>query len=402
MPGRTPSWYADPDDPALARWHDGTGWTDFTMVIAEWTGSGPPPPPEGWSPAPSPTEGLVPAFGAAAPRAPVPPVVDEPTPAPDAPAVAPPAGEAPSPPPGDEPAGPDTAGDAGSGDEPRGLARLTGGQPATRAFGDDPAPPAEQAPPAEEQEPPSGPPTFADVPAPSGVRIDAPTAGPDPDEEVEEPISGSVAAIGPEAPGIDWGEGPAALKPRTRPSGWHLDEDGEWTEDVPELHKRGLLARYGRAPLWVRVAAPLVVIGLIALAVTSLAGGSDDDGDPGSRLFSQRDGTLDEATLDEPGMDDALTKARENGVPPDISDKELGTLVKGVCTAARRTLVSLNLSQSLADTGLEPAELGEAATAIANGALEYCPDQEAALGQVVSVLVTRTQRLLATSTTAAA
>ena len=43
MAERTPSWFADPDDPeprALARRRD---WTDFTMVVAEWTSPEPPP-----------------------------------------------------------------------------------------------------------------------------------------------------------------------------------------------------------------------------------------------------------------------------------------------------------------------------------------------------------------------
>ena len=47
-------WYVDRQDPALARWHDGTGWTDHTMVRADWVGPGAPPPPG------EPTAGLVP------------------------------------------------------------------------------------------------------------------------------------------------------------------------------------------------------------------------------------------------------------------------------------------------------------------------------------------------------
>jgi hypothetical protein len=46
MPGGTPGWYLDRDDPALARWHDGDGWTEHTLVIADQEpGSDPPPPP---------------------------------------------------------------------------------------------------------------------------------------------------------------------------------------------------------------------------------------------------------------------------------------------------------------------------------------------------------------------
>jgi hypothetical protein len=362
MPGRTPSWYSDPDDATLARWHDGQSWTDHTMVIADWTSPEPPPPPAGWSPDASPTEGLVPAFGPR-PAAAVPesaaPVVE--SGAPDVPEVAGPAVE---------------------------VLEAADPEPPTPEASDAPAE-ANQA---------------------SGVRIDAPTAGPPPapepddgdedlDEESSGPISGSVAAVGPEAPGIDWGEGPQSLKPLTRPSGWHLDEDGEPSyQDLQEQSPHTLPQRYLAAPLWVRIGLPVAVIALVALLLTSVLGGSDDDGGSG-RLFSQRDGTLDAATLDEKGMDDALTKARENGVPADISDKELAPLIKGVCTAAKRSVVSLSLSQALADTGLPPAQLGEAATAIANGSLEYCPDQQGALGQVVTVLVSRTQRILATTTT---
>jgi hypothetical protein len=409
MPGRSPSWYADPDDPALARWHDGTDWTDFTMVIREWTSPEPPPPPAGWSPAPSPTEGLIPAFGAR--PAPSPPTSAE-TPAPDdepdtgagepggaAPAVAPPTAAEP--------------------EEPRGLARLASGVPATKAFG------AEE--PAEEPAPASGVRIDAPTATPAPPETDEPEAGTDADagepevdpgaegaehtgdagdtgdaEEDEDgavgPISGSVAAIGPEAPGIDWGEGPQALRPQPRPSGWHLDEDGEVSYDeFGDPIPRTLPQRYRASPLWVRIGRPVAVVALIALLTVTVLGGGD--GDSTSKLFSQRDGTLDEATLDEKGMDDALTKARENGVPATISDKELAPLVKGVCSAAKRSVVSLSLSQALADTGLAPSELGEAATAIANGSLEYCPDQQGALGQVVTVLVARTQRILATTTT---
>lgn len=43
----TPGWYNDEDDPRLARWFDGLRWTRHTLVKADWTGPGrPPPPPE--------------------------------------------------------------------------------------------------------------------------------------------------------------------------------------------------------------------------------------------------------------------------------------------------------------------------------------------------------------------
>ncbi|MDQ2649665.1 MAG: DUF2510 domain-containing protein [Actinomycetota bacterium] len=46
MTDGTPGWYLDKDDPALARWHDGTDWTEHTLVIADQEpGSEPPPPP---------------------------------------------------------------------------------------------------------------------------------------------------------------------------------------------------------------------------------------------------------------------------------------------------------------------------------------------------------------------
>lgn len=41
------SWYIDEEDPTLVRWHDGTGWTDYVLVRADWDGAdGPPPPPD--------------------------------------------------------------------------------------------------------------------------------------------------------------------------------------------------------------------------------------------------------------------------------------------------------------------------------------------------------------------
>lgn len=40
-----PGWYNDERDPTRARWWDGARWTDHTMVKADWTGPGAPPPP---------------------------------------------------------------------------------------------------------------------------------------------------------------------------------------------------------------------------------------------------------------------------------------------------------------------------------------------------------------------
>lgn len=43
----TPGWYNDEQDGRLARWHDGSGWTAHTLVIADWQGQNEPPPPAG-------------------------------------------------------------------------------------------------------------------------------------------------------------------------------------------------------------------------------------------------------------------------------------------------------------------------------------------------------------------
>ena len=48
-----PGWYNDEQDPRLARWHDGTGWTAHTMVKADWSGPGDPPPPGAATPPPA-------------------------------------------------------------------------------------------------------------------------------------------------------------------------------------------------------------------------------------------------------------------------------------------------------------------------------------------------------------
>jgi hypothetical protein len=45
-----PGWYNDELDPSLARWHDGTTWTDHTMDKASWTGPGTPPAPDQLAP----------------------------------------------------------------------------------------------------------------------------------------------------------------------------------------------------------------------------------------------------------------------------------------------------------------------------------------------------------------
>jgi hypothetical protein len=46
MTDGTPGWFKDPSDPALARWHDGSDWTEHTLVIADQTPGVEPTPPE--------------------------------------------------------------------------------------------------------------------------------------------------------------------------------------------------------------------------------------------------------------------------------------------------------------------------------------------------------------------
>jgi hypothetical protein len=83
-----PGWYNDEQDPALARWHDGAGWTGHTMVKADWPGPGSPPPPDALR-RPGPPSG--PPLGAPLGRAPEPtrdetwlatPIAPEPVPEP--------------------------------------------------------------------------------------------------------------------------------------------------------------------------------------------------------------------------------------------------------------------------------------------------------------------------------
>jgi hypothetical protein len=143
----------------------------------------------------------------------------------------------------------------------------------------------------------------------------------------------------------------------------------------------------------VRFGLPIVVLAVLALLAFQFLGGDDDSG---GGLIGGGDGTLEEATANEPGMKDAIGVARENGAPEDISDQDLATLVKGVCSAARRSLVPLNLSEGLAASGVDSAGLKTAATAIGSGALKFCPDQDSTIPQVVSVLVARTERMLQT------
>jgi hypothetical protein len=41
-----PNWYKDPDDPSMARWHDGKSFTDHRVRMADYpAGATPPPPP---------------------------------------------------------------------------------------------------------------------------------------------------------------------------------------------------------------------------------------------------------------------------------------------------------------------------------------------------------------------
>ena len=65
-------WFRDPIEPDLARWYDGEGWTEHTVVIADQPPGGAPPPPEieppPPSPAPPPPPLLPPRPSAPAPR----------------------------------------------------------------------------------------------------------------------------------------------------------------------------------------------------------------------------------------------------------------------------------------------------------------------------------------------
>lgn len=70
-------WFRDPIDPSLARWHDGTEWTDHTLVIADQPpGAGTPPPPDLTAPPPPPVDE----------RPPPPAAEPEPDPRPEPPA----------------------------------------------------------------------------------------------------------------------------------------------------------------------------------------------------------------------------------------------------------------------------------------------------------------------------
>lgn len=56
-----PGWYKDKTNPELARWHDGTSWTDHTLVIAEQAPDVRPPPPEpAWAPEAAPATAAAP------------------------------------------------------------------------------------------------------------------------------------------------------------------------------------------------------------------------------------------------------------------------------------------------------------------------------------------------------
>ena len=62
MTDGTAGWFRDPNDPALARWHDGERWTEHTLVIADQAPGSEPPPPVTAAPATSVFES--PAYGA--------------------------------------------------------------------------------------------------------------------------------------------------------------------------------------------------------------------------------------------------------------------------------------------------------------------------------------------------
>lgn len=62
-----PGWYKDSADDSLARWFDGSTWTEHTVKMSDWAGGGTPPPPVERQP----------AFSAAPPSATSPPTRQE-------------------------------------------------------------------------------------------------------------------------------------------------------------------------------------------------------------------------------------------------------------------------------------------------------------------------------------
>jgi hypothetical protein len=53
MTDGTAGWFRDPNDPSLARWHDGERWTEHTLVIADQAPGVEPPPPVTAEPTPT-------------------------------------------------------------------------------------------------------------------------------------------------------------------------------------------------------------------------------------------------------------------------------------------------------------------------------------------------------------
>lgn len=64
MTDGTAGWFRDPNDPALARWHDGERWTEHTLVIADQAPGSEPPPPVTEAPTiATPTFAATPSYG---------------------------------------------------------------------------------------------------------------------------------------------------------------------------------------------------------------------------------------------------------------------------------------------------------------------------------------------------
>jgi hypothetical protein len=211
-------------------------------------------------------------------------------------------------------------------------------------------------------EPPPPPESATSPPAPAAPLIPAfgPRAGlppepePEPEPEPPKPLSG-------------WGA--ALLDPP--------DEDELEPEPAPPP---SLLDRYRWWPAWARLGLPALALVLAVLAVAQLTG---DDGPPS-----------DEALLRE-----AVAASRDAGAPAALSDPALGELIEGVCSAAKRQLVSLTLSQQLAAAPLaSKAQLTSAAEAVGVGAATRCEDQVGAIPQVLTLLVARTERMITTTT----
>jgi cell division septation protein DedD len=138
---------------------------------------------------------------------------------------------------------------------------------------------------------------------------------------------------------------------------WTPDHDSPavgGTYERPDDSRRG-------PRLWI-VLVPLLLIALAAAALI-VTSGSDDDGDTAGE-------TTDQLTT----IGEAVDVANEAGLPIDLPDSTVGSLIEDICDGAGDDGAETSLALRIAQLPLEAGQVHELLNALGKGAASRCPD----------------------------